>query len=249
MRKGWLLVALLLLSTPAWSNEASLRKLSEVVSLSDLLMASALGYFNVHVRSPDERSLTSIYASFYTLEMCMAHLGQPPAQARPLAQIKMLLAKLEALPASQRGRYPELLQQLLNEHQKLRRAAAGAYAELRDGSDNIEQMINEQSHDLSSLLVDYQIRHYPEIAPSQRIFSASEQEVLTTSIDQRFKTLLTEQPEQAEALGKVNTQYRFIRAQLLNPGGRWQAGVEFYLSRAVLDLQELAVLWSTRSGQ
>ncbi|MCU1717648.1 hypothetical protein [Pseudomonas sp. 5P_3.1_Bac2] len=235
-----LVLALCWLSVSVWASNASPQKLSEVIGHGDLLGASTLAYFNTNERARDERSLTAAYSSLHALEMCMAHLGQPVAQTQALAQMKLLLAKLELLPAAQRERYPELLQQFLTEQQKFRHAAATAYAEVREGSDSIEQMLSAQSHDLAHLLLDYQIRHYPEVATGRQTLSVAQRETLTASIEQRFQDLRTSQPEQAEVLGKINSQYRFIRSQVLSPDGRLQAGVEFYLSRAVLDLQELS---------
>jgi len=45
----------------------------------------------------------------------------------------------------------------------------------------------------------------------------------------------------AEVLAKIRTSYRFVRAELQQDRGRAQGGAEFYLSRAVLDLDERAM--------
>ncbi|MNF04864.1 hypothetical protein D3C80_2044740 [compost metagenome] len=42
-------------------------------------------------------------------------------------------------------------------------------------------------------------------------------------------------------LVKVRGNYRFVRAELQQRKGRAPGGAEFYLSRAVLDLDELAL--------
>lgn len=239
MLKALLVVVLWLLSFYAWSNDSRAQKLSEVISQTDLLGASALAYFNTDQRSRDERSLTSAYSSLYTLEMCMAHQGHPADQTQPLAQIKALLAQLEALPSAQRERYPELLSALLIEQKKLREAAASAYATSRAQLSNLTHMLSEQSHDLSRLHLDYQIRHSPKLEAATPTLSVSEREALVAIVDQRFKVLRAELAEHSEFLGKTNAQYRFVRSQLISSGSRLQTGVEFYLGRVVLDLQEL----------
>jgi uncharacterized protein (UPF0212 family) len=245
MRNVLLGVVLWLLSFAVWGNDSSAQKLSEVISQTDLLGASALAYFNTDQRSRDERSLTSAYSSLYTLEMCMAHQGQPAEQTQPLAQIKALLAQLEALPSAQRERYSELLSALLVEQKKLREAAASAFATSRAQLSNLTQTLSEQSHDLSRLHLDYQIRHAPKVAAAMPTLSVPEREALVAVIDQRFKVLQAELPEHSELLGKTNAQYRFVRSQLVSPDSRLQSGVEFYLSRVVLDLQELVILQSS----
>ncbi|UTN35949.1 hypothetical protein [Pseudomonas sp. UBA7530] len=42
-------------------------------------------------------------------------------------------------------------------------------------------------------------------------------------------------------LTKVRGSYRFVRGELQQENSRAQGGAEFYLSRAVLDLDELAM--------
>lgn len=245
MRNGLLIIVLWVLSCSVWANDSSAQKLSEVISQADLLGASAVAYFNTDLRSRDERSLTAAYSSLYTLEMCMAHQDHPADQAQPLAEIKALLAQLEALPSAQRERFPEMLSALLIEQKKLREAAASVYAISRAQLSNLTQTLSEQSHDLSRLHLDYQIRHAPKVAAAMPTLSVFEREALVAVIDERFKVLQAELPEHSEFLGKTNAQYRFVRSQLISPDGRLQTGVEFYLSRVVLDLQELLILQST----
>ncbi|MNG10067.1 hypothetical protein D3C84_935170 [compost metagenome] len=73
---------------------------------------------------------------------------------------------------------------------------------------------------------------------------------LDRDIDQRFETLRAERAEQAEALARIRGNYQFVRAQLLQDKGRAHGGVEFYLSRAVADLDELAITTlATDAGQ
>ena len=248
MRKSLLVFLLWSLGQPAWSDSLSSQKLNEVGSRSYLLSASALMYFNPQEPSPNQRSLNAVFHHLSMLETYMASLQHPPTLTQPLAEMRSIFTQLEALPLTQRERYPELLQQLLIEHQKLRLAAADAYAEARVSSDSAGLMLNAQSHDLAGLLLDYQLRHYPKIGASEQILPTSELQALAESIDQRFDRLIIEHAEHAEALGKINAQYRFVRTQVLQGKGHLHGGVEFYLTRAVLDLHELAATLVQTSG-
>jgi hypothetical protein len=64
---------------------------------------------------------------------------------------------------------------------------------------------------------------------------------LDSDIEHRFALLQAEYPQQSVALGKIRNGYHFVRRQLQQGRGEGSAGVEFYLSRAVLDLDELAL--------
>lgn len=239
MRKSVLVLLLSAFCQLAWGGISS-PKLSEVISRSYLLSASALVYFNPQERSPNPRSLTAVFYNLNTIYTYMGAQEPPPALAQPLAAIKSILDRLEALPHTQREKYPELILQLLIEQQRFSQGAQERYVEQRAADDSVGFAVNTQSNDLAKLLLDYQLRHYPGMESSALVLSPAEFQTLVDTIDQRFSRLISEHAEHSEALGKVRAQYRFVRGQVLQRKGHLHTGVEFYLSRAVLDLYDLS---------
>lgn len=127
MRTTALLCLLYLLCPLAWGDGRSAQQLSELNSRSHLLCVNALLYFNPHDRAPDPRSLTAVFYHLNTLETYVLQLGQPDVLSQPLLAMRKLFTELDGLPYPQRERYPQLVQQLLIERQKLQQAADTQY--------------------------------------------------------------------------------------------------------------------------
>ncbi len=242
MRTTVLLGLLYLMSPLAWGDGRSAQQLSEVGSRSHLLCASAMVYFNPQEHSPDPRSLTAVFHHLNTLETHVLQLGQPELLVQPLRALKGLFAELDRLPRAHRERYPELVRQLLVAHRQLQQAA-DSYARVQPGlvAAPLVQPLNALSQALASLLLDYQLRRYPLPDKAGFALTPAQLQALDDAIEQRFDRLLAEHSAHAEVLAKIRANYRFVRAELQQDKGRAQGGAEFYLSRAVLDLDELAM--------
>lgn len=243
MRVKLLLCVPFLLCPQAWGDERSALQLSELDSRGQLLSASAMLYFNPKDRTPDPRLLTSVFHHLQTLETDVLQLGQPAALAQPLREMKRVFAELDGLPPADKDRYPALIQQLLVHQRQLQQATAAAYAsEQRDlAPDTPSLLIGEQSRALASFLLDYQLRHYPLPGKEQLVLTPARLQALDQAIEARFAALLEQHAEHAPALDKIRGNYNFVRGQLQQARGRAQGGAEFYLSRAVTDLDELAL--------
>ncbi|MNZ90412.1 hypothetical protein D3C78_1093730 [compost metagenome] len=242
MRAKLLLCVPLLLCPQAWADERSALQLSELDSRSQLLCASAMLYFNPQDRTPDPRLLTSVFHHLQTLETDVQQLGQPAALAQPLQGMKRTFAELDGLPPAQKQRYPALVQQLLAHQHALQQAADQASARTeQDLPPSTAHLFSMQSRDLASFLLDYQLRHYPLPDRAQSGLPPERQQALDQAIETRFARLEELHPEHAATLGKIRLDYRFVRGQLQQAKGRAQGGAEFYLSRAVTDLDELAL--------
>ncbi len=216
--------------------------LNELSARGQLLCASALLYFNPAERAPDPRSLTAVYHHLHSLQIQVLQLGQPPALAAPLAAMQRSFATLDALPRRQRQAYPQLLAQLLSQQRALQQAAAGvvAPASVDAEAPTPVQLLGQQSQDLASLLLDYQIRHYPWPSGMPVTFPQVSPQALDRVLEARFAQLRLLLPEHAEALARIRSSYQFVRPLLQASETGGQGGAEFYLSRAVLDLDELA---------
>lgn len=242
MRKKVLLCGLLLLCSPVRGDERSALQLSELESRGQLLCASAMLYFNPGERTPDPRLLTSVFHHLQTLETYILQLGQPAALAQPLGEMKKVFAELDGLPTEQRQRYPELVQQLLTRQRQLQQAAASAYTDERQSlaADSPALLIGELSRSLAGFLLDYQLRHYPLPGQERFVLSPPALQALDQAIEGRFADLQSRQTGHAAELGKIRSSYQFVRGQIQQGGKRGHGGAEFYLSRAVTDLDELA---------
>lgn len=243
MRAKSLLCVLFLLCSPVGADERSALQLSELDSRSQLLCASAMLYFNPKERTPDPRLLTSVFHHLQTLETAVQQLGQPAALAQPLGEMKKVFAELDGLPPADKQRYPALIQQLLAHQLQLQQAAAAAYAgEQRNlPAEAASPLLSEQSRALASFLLDYQLRHYPLPGKEQLVMTSARLQALDQTIEARFAALLAQHAEHAVALSKIHGNYQFVRGQLQQDGKRGHGGAEFYLSRAVIDLDELAL--------
>jgi len=248
MRAKMLMGLLCLLSSLAWGDDRSLQQLSELGSRSQLLCASALLYFNPDEREPDPRGLTAVFYHLQSLETTIVQLGQPAVLMQPLRVMRRVFGELDGLPRSQRQRYPQLVQELLLQQRQLRKAAADLQAPLSPAEVAARLPLNAQSNALASLLLDYQLRHYPLLDKTQVPLSDAQLQALDLRIKQGFDDLLLRYPAHAEALRKINSSYQFVRAELRQSSSQTHGGAEFYLGRAVTDLDDLAMSVVNASG-
>lgn len=249
MRKKLLLHALLLLGAQAWADERSALQLSELDSRAQLLCASAMLYFDPKDRLPDPRLLTSVFHHLQTLQTDVQQLGQPVELAGPVHAMQQVFTELDGLPATRRQEYPILVRQLLAHRQALREAAGAAQAREEGAlpAESSALLFSAQSRALASFLFDYQLRHYPLTDREQWLLSAEQLQALDQGIEERFARLRQQHVEYAEALDKIRGSYQFVRVQLQQAGKRANGGAEFYLGRAVTDLDELALTVAQRA--
>ncbi|NWL77811.1 hypothetical protein DM872_13210 [Pseudomonas taiwanensis] len=205
-------------------------------------------YFNPAERTPDPRGLNATFEHLNIMETYTVQLGQPEALVQPLRAMKEVFDTLDQLPRAKRAHYPELIQQLLAHQRQLQQAASTAYASA--GPDPASADLWAQSQALATLLLDYQIRHYPLSHKSGLTLTPDQAKALDQTIEQRFETLLTRHLEHAEVLSKAKASYLFVRPQLqemASGGNAGSGGPEFYLNRASIDLDELAAAMLTPS--
>lgn len=236
------LVALLLLgwlyALEAGADPQVRQHLHELRTRSALLCASALLHFNPQQQAQDGRALASSYDSLNLLATRAVQLGQPEPLASQLGDMQRLFKALERLPRADAAQYPELLSQLLQRQQEMAAWAGEQLAREATTADAATQMLQRQSLAMARLLLDYQARGYPFSSPYQGL-TASEREALDQVLDSGFREL--GEAGLGEALASVRKGYRFVRAQLLASRPRSSSGgVEFYLARGVIDMDELA---------
>ncbi|MEX6504559.1 hypothetical protein [Pseudomonas zhanjiangensis] len=125
----------------------------------------------------------------------------------------------------------------------MQQVASAAYlqAEAEAGRNVPVQLLNRQSQAMAALLLDYQLRQSLWVNSSSLLLDVEHLRVLDQAIEMRFDEMQAAFAQQATALGKIRGQYQFVRSLLQTGGRRSYGGAEFYLSRAVLDLDELAM--------
>ncbi|MFI8608096.1 hypothetical protein ACIGFL_07145 [Pseudomonas sp. NPDC077649] len=240
MRLGGLLLLGWLYALSACADERA-QHLHEIRTRSALLCSSALLYFNPAHKEPDSRALAASYDSLNLLATRTVQLGQPEPMATHLRDMQRLFKDLERLPRQEAASYPLLLQQML----RLQRAMAAwassqlAQDELAVGS--LTQALRQQSLDMAYLLLDYQARSYPLAGEAVAVLTASERQALDRRLNQGFVSLRATEAALAEPLDAARKGYRFVRTRILvSTTGQPSGGVEFYLARSVVDMDELA---------
>ncbi|MCY1537351.1 hypothetical protein D9M68_728420 [compost metagenome] len=159
-----------------------------------------------------------------------------------LKQIAQLLKSLERMPRREAALYPEKIGQLLALHQRLEDWAAEQYRVQSGLAAEPLPTLHRQSLDMARLLLDYQVRWYRSPVNRQASLRPEERVALDKQIQARFEGLAKDYPGHADHLDKLRKSYRYVRSQLLEPNPELlQGGVEFYMARSVIDLDELAM--------
>jgi len=240
MRLGALLLLGWLYAMNAGADEQVQQHLHELRTRSSLLCSSALLYFNPALEAQDSRALASSYDSLNLLATRVVQLGQPEPVAAHLRDMQRLFKDLERLPRQQAEQYPPLLLRLLRLQREMEVWAEQQLAE--DGAAaTTAQLLRQRSRDMARLLLDYQARSYPFIDGEYQGLAQAERQTLDQDLQQGLRRLQDADATQAEALGRVHKGYRFVRSQILaNRPRESSGGVEFYLARGIVDLDELA---------
>lgn len=240
MRVGMLLLLCCVFPVNAGAEGQRVQLLHEVRTRSHLLCSSALLYFSSALRSPDTRVLASSYDSLNLLATRTVQLEQPETMVEALGDMQRLFRALERMPRQDAGRYPELLMQLLQAQRAMDDWAAEQLLQQAEEVDAGLRVLHQQSLEMARLLLDYQASRYPFAAGRYQRLSMDQRQTLDRDISERF-VRLTGNAQLATGLAEVYRNYRFVRAQFLandvqNPSG----GIEFYLARSIIDLDELA---------
>lgn len=241
MRLGGLLLLGWIYAMGVCADEQARQQLHELRTRSALLCSSALLYFNPAHKEPDSRALAASYDSLNLLATRTVQLGQPEPMATHLRDMQRLFKDLERLPLRQAEQYPALLQQLLRLQREVDSWAAGQLAADGGGENSTAQALRQQSLDMAHLLLDYQARSYPLAGEAFAWLAASERQALDQRLNQGFVSLRATEAALAEPLGAARQGYRFVRTRILaSTAGQPSGGVEFYLARSVVDIDELA---------
>ena len=126
------------------------------------------------------------------------------------------------------------------QQRQLQQAAGEAYADAGLAEPAALSLLHQQSQDLASLLLDHQVRQYPWPSGVPVPVLGARVQVLDQLVAQRF-TQLQLAEEQQKLLATARRNYQFVRPMLIATRADGHGGAEFYLTRAVLDLDELAL--------
>lgn len=246
MRVGVLL--LLCWVFPVWADEQRMQFLHELRTRSHLLCSSAMLYFNPAIKLPDQRALAASYDSLNLLTTRTVQLEQPQEMANNLRDMQRLLKTLERMPQQNAGQYPELLMQLLQTQRLMDAWAAERLLQQGEVENASVHALYQQSLEMARLLLDYQASRYPFPVGGYQRLSMDQLQALDRDISERFERLNAD-ATLAASLAGVYRNYRFVRAQFLaNDIQNSSGGIEFYLARSIIDIDELAAQTAAQSS-
>ena len=240
MRSGLFLLFIFLTSF-ARADVLYLQYMHEASTRSYLLCSSAMVYFNPQDRAPDPRSLTAYFDNLNTLNTKVTQLGQPPELTTPLRSMEQVFMDLDGTPRSRSSKYPAKIRELLLINQQMQTDLATMYKAELAATPSALVMLNDQSKSIAGLLMDYQLRRYPLPDKEGLLIPEAQLAEIDAAIEERFSLLMKKYPDRVAILDKVRKNYMFVRTQLLQAKGRPNGGAEFYITRSVTDLNELAL--------
>jgi hypothetical protein len=223
----------------------SIQYLHEVSNNAYLFTASMMVYFNPKDRTPDERSLTSAFGAINVMDTKINQLGNPPDMRKPLDEMNSIFLMLEKTKRAESAIFPEKIHRVLELNKQLQEAVAKTYNAEMTASPSPSGLLNEQSQTIAHLLMDYQLRRYPLEDKSAFALDPVQLPVIDQQIDENFNLLIKKYPANADYLEPAYKNYRFVRKQLLQSKGRPNGGAEFYITRTVIDLDDLALQLSS----
>ncbi len=242
MRAGILLLFWMLCSASSRADEQTLQFLHEIRTRSYLLCSSAMLYFSPEIKSPDPRALASNYDSLMLLATRTVQLGQPPFMVETQRNMQGLMTTLERISRTDAGQYPEKVMHLLKLQRQADTWADEQYRQLGGSTSEATRELHQQSLDMARMLLNYQARSYPLPAGGFVGMGDAELEAQDRVINERFDRLIEQRGEFAKTFEGIRKNYRFVRAQLLgNNAHRSSGGIEFYLTRSIIDMDELAI--------
>lgn len=215
--------------------------LNEIKTSSNLYAASSMVYFNPKDRTPDERTLIAAFAALNQMDTRVRQLGSPPDIDTMLIEMNSIFSELDKTKRSQSAIYPERVLRILQLNKDMQAAVDKAYQAELEATPSPLVMLNQQSEGIAALLMDYQLRRYPLEDEQKAAFAMDPAQlpVLDQKLDANFKELIKKYPANADYLEPAYRNYRFVRKQLLQSKGRPNGGAEFYMTRTIVDLNDL----------
>lgn len=218
-----------------------IQHLNEIRTNSDLYAASMMVYFNPKDRTPDERSLAAAFQAVVIMDTKINQVDNPLTMRDPYEEMNQILKKLERTKRSESDTFPSIILRVLQLNKDMQAAVDEAYRAELTATQTPLNLLNNQSYDIARLLMDYQLRRYPLDDEQKAPFRIDPAQLpaLDKKIDDTFVVLLEKRPENADYLDPAYRNYRFVRKQLLQSKGRPNGGAEFYMTRTVIDLNDL----------
>ena len=226
----------------------SIQYLHEVSNNAYLFTASMMVYFNPKDRTPDERSLTAAFGAINVMDTKITQLGNTSDMRTPLDEMNSIFLTLEKTKRRDSAIFPEKIQRVLELNKQLQDAVAKTYNAEMTANPSPMGLLNEQSQTIARLLMDYQLRRYPLEDKTAVALDPAQLPAIDKQIDENFALLIKKYPANADYLEPAYKNYRFVRKQLLQSKGRPNGGAEFYITRTVIDLDDLATQLSSEDA-
>lgn len=237
-----LTVILLLLGTQSvWAGADPSQRLQSIRSNGFLLASNLLVFYNYRdaaaAFAPEARE--AYRANLAELQREVGALPGEPQLGQALRDVEDAIVQLEKQPEDPRGHYPRWLNAVLRAHGELEKHAAALYTTANP--DAGLAALNAQSVDIGRLLLLYETQAFSGLGIFIGDFHDGSLVELDARVAQRHTTLLEQQPDSAALLGRVWTDYQFVRPGLLDPArGVASRSASRYLGKSMGRLDQLA---------
>ncbi|NQD93853.1 hypothetical protein HP532_14470 [Pseudomonas sp. CrR25] len=213
----------------------------QVRSQALLTATHALIYYMAESRTADSRNLDSYQEALRQLEALLPQLLDSHELQQPLRAMKDSLTTLEGMSRAEQAHYAEFLIDLLDAHALIKAIATRNYNRLSASAPKPVVLLNEQSQDISDLLLAHQARVSRVVGEYSLTYELSDVVAIDKKVDDRFRVLKEILPEHTPFLSQQQMRFRFVRGQLLGNNYQEVSGSStFYLEKVILNLESLA---------
>ncbi len=218
--------------TPAWGNDHA-HRIQQIRVHGFELVNSVLAFYNPNGEGMDYR----FQQRYQEAQTRLAELMMSQGEMRSaMQQVRETLVDLEE-NASKNPEYlySRWVNPLLKAHAELDQLAAQQYERTGLSAGLVRQ--HELNLNLCRLLLLYQTRTFGTLGVFVMAMDEGTFTRLDASIVTGFEELAESHPQSREALGRLATEYGFVRPRLMAHGEKWVPGIAaYYLGNISRDL-------------
>lgn len=196
---------------------------------------------NLFERIRDPSNQESYNAALSSMQQQLQLMNDPAELRAPFNELTSLIRELENQSTEEAHYHLATINRIMMAHANLDKAAAALYATQAADLSETLQSLNQQSLDISQILLLYQNNMFSSIGvyfiePGEKLFQNIDARIIGRS--DTLKTLL---PSMNTTLNELDKQYRFIQPRLINHMSDWVPSIAaFYLLRNVETLNDIS---------
>ncbi len=240
-------IALTAQAQQASPAQSRLQAIQDMRSLGFLICANTLVYFNQNGNPYDPRNKKSYQQGMARLQDLADNTKFPDVSAE-LERLRSNLDNTESLPQTiaelraTEPSYTRVLLPVIESHAQLQMLLDQHYAESKVVEvDEVVGKLNALGRDIGQLLVGYQIASFSRLGAEMWVVSEEQIQERDKKVVEAFNQLGADYPYLVKSIKRSESQYFFVRAMLLNQGGKWApSGVERFMGLAMVELDNIA---------